>query len=414
MRPYLSNLFFTENDHEIKAYLIDKMNIDFEKAKNHIFQSITLNKDKCDKWVDCKGNCEKVVRMYMKNELSSTAYFLKALAESLISIKKYNQKLMFELTIKDINSLTGNWENDSKYFNLVEPDEIGTSSRLIMGFGPSASGKTYWTKTIIDLFHRIDPSFPQSFISIDGGLYRESSYIYNITKDSAIKACYSGFSNLVVSGLSALFGKSLFESDVIKKSFIKYLQDQKSRINISMYVPDTLGDCGELSDFRIKKCPEKYKPFIEITKDKNWIGLFIYQHKYRKDCDLSENYKCFGTTESGVLREKTEGKKYSNKAWDHSYHIGGIEVMKAPGGRYIIHNSGQKNHISIIKNVSDYSNYSELEIKKIHRSFKSSEKEFNFLYQTTSDTFSFGKKGKKKKSKKTIKKSKRKSKRIHK
>mgnify|MGYP001616296616 CR=1 FL=1 len=47
-----------------------------------------------------------------------------------------------------------------------------------MGFGPSASGKSYWTKNIIKIFCKIYDNYPDTFISVDGGIYRETSKIY--------------------------------------------------------------------------------------------------------------------------------------------------------------------------------------------------------------------------------------------
>jgi hypothetical protein len=46
-----------------------------------------------------------------------------------------------------------------------------------MGIGPSASGKTYFAKTIITMLSNTDLYFPKSFLSIDGGIYREKCYI---------------------------------------------------------------------------------------------------------------------------------------------------------------------------------------------------------------------------------------------
>ena len=52
-------------------------------------------------------------------------------------------KFIFEL---GDGNLSGVWENDHKYFKLKELDPQSEKSRLIMGLGPSASGKTFWAK----------------------------------------------------------------------------------------------------------------------------------------------------------------------------------------------------------------------------------------------------------------------------
>ena len=101
-----------------------------------------------------------------------------------------------------------------------------------------------------------------------------------------------------------------------------------------MYIPETLGFCG-------LSCEDKYSKYIKITNDKRWIGLLIWQHRYANECNYSEKYKCKGCTESGEKRQIKEGKKYENDQWESSMNNGGAEFMKAPGGTFKIHNSGQ-------------------------------------------------------------------------
>ena len=111
---------------------------------------------------------------YLNMEFKLTAFMLRILSKSVIDISNKNP-LVFHIT--DISKLNGQWENDKKYIDIVEVEK-GKKKRLIMGFGPSASGKTYWTENVIRMMDESDPNFPKVFISIDGGLIREYSEIY--------------------------------------------------------------------------------------------------------------------------------------------------------------------------------------------------------------------------------------------
>jgi phosphohistidine phosphatase SixA len=342
--------------------------------------------EKKAKWVDCAGNCDTVVKKNIDTEINSTAYILNAIAESIISSSENKDApptITFKITVKlGDNKLTGIWSNDSKYIQIVSygNDTQKKTSRLIMGFGPSSSGKTFLTKQLLQLLSLSDAGsaspagasvvadplaadplagsagasagdkFPDAFFSIDGGIYRECSLAYKFIVNyinSVKDGCVAGFTNLAeVSPLS----KPLFESNSIKTNITTYFQKEKDRgVNISLYVPHTLGGCGILPI-----CSSQYNDFLKITKDeKNWVGLLIWQHKFGKDCIYPDKYKCKGCSESGAEREKKEGKKYSNSQWDTSMKNGMEELMKAPGGRFKIHNSGGADRLSIIENYSD-------------------------------------------------------------
>ena len=383
---YLSNVNFDvkwkekgDGDKKIRYFLLEKLDLDFEKAKSDIKKSLKVG-EKCNQWVNCKDDCEKTVIHYMKKETESTAYMLKVISESVINLSDDNS-VIFKFDMDNLDKCTGKWKDDFPYFNLSyknRENRENRENRLIMGFGPSASGKTFWAKSIISILRKLEKDFTDIFISIDGGLYRESTIIYMITRDVAVESCYSGFSNLVLASFS-LFQKSLFKSDEVKREVMNYLSYMKSKgESFSLYVPETLGDCGGLKNIRIKKCKEKYKPYIELTGDKKWIGLMIWQHRYGKECDQPEGFKCIGTTESGISREKNEGKKYSNAAWFHSMKLGIKHLKKAPGGRYMIHNSGQKTQLSIL---NDYTPYSLSEKEEKERVFMSLSAKYGYMYK---------------------------------
>lgn len=303
-------------------------------------------------WIRCLKTCYPTIKKYIQQEIHSTAYILRVLAASLIS----GNETTPALTIKvDNANLTGKWEDDMNYFTLqtFSENREKRKGKLIMGYGPSASGKTYWAKNIINVLGRLDTTFPSTFLSIDGGIYREASIIYQsvirIIRDTTN---FHGFSNLVTSNV---FRKKrdgiLFDSNVVKKHIKNFLtRSQNPRPNL--YVPETLGGC-------ILTCNKKVQEFIGITNSsRDWVGLCIWQHKRntacntrsRACCSYPDKYKCVSTTVSGQNRERKEGKIYSPTAWKYSYINGKIESMKAPNDNwYHIHNTGQASATSIIE-----------------------------------------------------------------
>src|SRR5437868_1008403 len=169
---YLKNIIIISpahiNEDIIKADLMKPL--DFAGAKAEIEASFLKILEKqsvkqCDKinrqdkelreWRDCINECKTSLNKYIAKEISSTAYILRVLAQSVISISDHNINIVFNLTIPKGEVLTGIWNEDKKYFSIklygsLEEGLIkNASGRLIMGFGPSASGKTYWTKNII-------------------------------------------------------------------------------------------------------------------------------------------------------------------------------------------------------------------------------------------------------------------------
>ena len=87
---------------------------------------------------------------------NSTAFMLRVLTNSVIDTTANddgeggNLPLKFIFELGD-GKLTGVWENDHQYFKLKELDPQSQESRLIMGLGPSAAGKTFWARNVIKL-----------------------------------------------------------------------------------------------------------------------------------------------------------------------------------------------------------------------------------------------------------------------
>ena len=343
----------------VKSFPYENNNFDdyFVNIRNEIENNLPTSNSQTPyepkKWVVCKATCYNIASKAINNEMSSTAYMLRVLSNSLISNNKADQKLYISYENKAEvgepgNLLTGNWEYDSKYFTIKKIGRGNNkSSRLIMGFGPSASGKTYWARNIINLLNNNIESFPSTFFTIDGGDYRSLSYIYQIIIESAKKNGLGGVDNLVLAGISVT-SKNIFDSNIIKKQIIQYLslsQKQDPTLFISLYVPETLGDCGRM---RPKSCNKKIKGYMNLTNDNDWVGLMIYQHKTSEECPYDLEYQCTGTTSSGKTRESVEGKKYSNSSFQHSMNQGLKEASTAPNLRFIIHNSGGKKYMNQI------------------------------------------------------------------
>ncbi len=396
---------------QLKRILISDMfkEIKFDKILTDINDEIKKMKDKIDSitndkcssvkknklWLDCKDSCQDTLSKFLNMEINSTAYILRVIAESYIPIltesNKNNcddnptenliNKSPLKFSIKDFSkiNLYLNKENElqnignqseketkslkteikkmESYFNWNEfkKDIIidftkSSNSRLIMGFGPSASGKTYCAQSIIKIMSIVESNFPKIFMTIDGGIFREESilYLYIIKLLNLYKL--GGFNNMKLSGFSIINKftnfKSLFDSSKIKKILYNFLLEQKETYNkqISLYIPETLGKC-------INNCKKEYSDYFKICPKENWIGLYIYQHKYKIECEYSDNYVCEGTTYSGKKREIKEGKKYSNKAYEKSEYYGIKEMLSAPYA-YKIHNSGRNTGINIIEDYS--------------------------------------------------------------
>lgn len=289
------------------------------------------------KWISCSEiiNCPLELAMELVNhEVGSTAYMLKVLAASVFKVGGGQQTLtpLFTMTGNSFKP-TGRWQDDAKLFQLNLGERV--QGRLVMGFGPSASGKTYLAKMILNILM----TEPKSFISIDGGIYRENSSAYQFIKGEAIKRGYRGFDNLVA---SSFMSKSIFDSDVIKKSICSYLKTQKSYYNL--YVPETMAN-----PLSAKKKMDEY---TSLTGDKEYIALLIYQHRTGGECPFKQEFKCRGCVESGVSRQESQGKKYSDSAYGMSM-ANGIKYMCGGGIRLIIHNTGDKERNIIIRDFSE-------------------------------------------------------------
>jgi len=346
---------------------------------------------KPDKWAACTGDCYTIVSRLIGVELASTYYVLQALRAS--TLPEPNQ-----ITFTAIAPLTGVWDIDKARIQISILGDRSKRSRLLMGYGPSASGKTHWAKTIIELLGATDTSFPTVFLCIDGGIYRETSIVYKAVIKAVENYCVKGIDNLVVTSVakkatstflsffsSEAAGTGLFQSDAVKETLREFLAQEKRRdptLPISLYVPETLAVCGI-------ECTID-KEYFTITNDEaSWIGLLIWQHKEGAACDEEEAiHRCVGCTKSGYDREGREGKRYSNSNYDASFANGETMFLKGKGGRYKIHNCGREDGISIFEDYTlplESENNSPAKLglkqKENQRRYKYRYDWYGFLYQ---------------------------------
>ena len=237
----------------------------------------------------------------VKQETDMLEYQLRALSYNYIGDRPFNI----------INDST---EDILDNYRLILPN---IKPRLIMVFGPSASGKTSSSSEMIKIISDTNPNFPTCFMTLDGGKFRKASNVFQMILKHAKEHEID------------IVSHNIFPK--VKHTIMKYYENQIARYNtmISLYIPITLG----------KTYIQSYSKYIDMTNDFNWIGILIWQHKFK--CIYEGKYKCNGCAKSGSERERIEGKKYKLYKWEASMERGLIEVKKAQGGMYNIHNGGR-------------------------------------------------------------------------
>ena len=282
---------------------------------------------------------------------------LRILINSVIINNNYNNSHEFEFQFTDYNKITGIWKNDKDFISIIKENN-GPNPILIMGLGPSASGKTYWVEQILKLLknkskNSIKDKIPDYFLSIDGGLFREYSKLYQ-----KIIEYIKNIKNIKIAGIKSLVSSSfiatkLFDSEKIKPIIIKFLEKEKQNIYFGLYVPETLSICSYKNKMTLKfisSCGNLIDKYNNILNNKKFIPILIYQH-LNKDknsiCKFEKEYKCIGCYQSGKNREKKEGKIYS----DNSYKLSlkeGFKILnyKNTLTKLIIHNSGGRKYFN--------------------------------------------------------------------
>ena len=318
---------------------IDKLKI-FDIKEKKCFTEKDLNQPQ---WIKCSDECFDVVNHLIKSEIHSTAFMLRFITNSLLT-NNPKARIKFKFIGNIDTDITGLWKADKDKFQLLPLEHEKNDPRLIMCYGPSAAGKTFNAKKVLELIqigYAGTGFFPTAYVAIDGGIAREMSAIYQmvVNKIHSVDKQMSGFSNLVSAGMS--FSKSLFSSEP-KKRLQEFLQEQCKKTGyISLYIPTTA--TGELTGAASLKKAQKISKWKGLN-DTRWIGLMIYQHRTHAECPFKHEFKCMGCTESGRKREIGEGKEYSNSAFQMAFDHGEYCIKHAPGGRIKIHNSGGFKH----------------------------------------------------------------------
>ena len=280
---------------------------------------------KCDK----KKHCDSAALHYLwRIERESTIYMLRILNMGYIS-KDDTRPLIINFVLNNDSltsvrdaMLSGIWSEDNHNVKLALATAGGTIT-FVLASGPTGAGKTFMGEKICE---KLD--LPP-MISIDGGIYRDCSIVYQIINHVLHEKGWAGMRNLVfTSTLEKIhsvprllriswtkFFNGIFDTEKVKNLVYQYLHDQRTavtpRINFPIYVPDTLSFTPSMND---------YKDFLELTgynrsgsnEGMNIVNAMIYQHwEGGKKCPLPDSRnKCVGCLASGQAREIREGKKY--------------------------------------------------------------------------------------------------------
>ena len=328
---------------------------------------ITNEENNFVEWMKCdkKKHCDSAALHYLwRIERESTIYMLRILNMGYISKKDDTSRpliINFDLSHGSLTStstvrnatLTGIWSEDYHNVKLALATTEGAIT-FVLASGPTGAGKTFMGEKICE---KLD--LPP-MISIDGGIYRDCSIVYQIIKHVLKMKGWAGMRNLVftttlekIHSVPRLlriswtkFFEGIFDTEKVKNLVSQYLHNQKRlyRINFPIYVPDTLSFTPSMND---------YKDFLELTgysgknTDRmNIVNAVIYQHwEGGEKCPLKPQNKCVGCLASGQEREIREGKKYPdnpdsyNKGVENSLAVLFDESNEFTT-RIFIHNTG--------------------------------------------------------------------------
>ena len=156
---------------------IDKLKI-FEIKDKKCFTEKDLNQPQ---WIKCSDECFNVVNHLIKSEIHSTAFMLRLITNSLLT-NNPKARIKFKFNGNIDTDLTGLWKADKDKFELLPLENRKVTPRLIMCFGPSAAGKTFNAKKVLELITKKDDAadvirrgeqrepFPSALVAIDGGI----------------------------------------------------------------------------------------------------------------------------------------------------------------------------------------------------------------------------------------------------
>ena len=197
--------------------------------------------DQMMKWIPCTSDCMNFLSALVNNEFDQTWYHL-----CLLNYSIFTEENEACCMLSFSHPLTGKWEKDQHYL-IIKFGKIGprgfeeqTDSYYVPVCGPSAVGKTYMSRQMLPLLSILNNYKHLIFLSIDGGIARETSLIYDLTKVLSWK--YSGGLKNLGSALgiksksvrSAMDSRmvrqgdkvKVFNTDIIKNSQRDFLKRQ--------------------------------------------------------------------------------------------------------------------------------------------------------------------------------------------
>lgn len=330
-------------------------------------------------WYFCNGKCYETLHALIDAEINSTLYMLRILSEAQFDHRTEKDLPNFvSFRCKGNNAWTGVWRQDKNNIEMLWKDGQDGQKRkegqLVLGLGPSASGKSFWGKYLTKWLNLAVWNNKEScFLVVDGGKYRELSVVYqsilqaisSSTSNSDIKGIkgIKGLMNLAMNGTKSwdprLWKKSgiLFDTDMIKKPVLSFLCKQKVYPNL--YVPETLSTCD--IGFLIPKihiflgvndCEQKIQQYKDITGGSPVI-LNIWQHEEGGEkCPFKSGYQCKGCIASGREREIGEGKKYSPDGFRTARNAAKIEDHTASPETIVLKLHSSQSGTSILVNHS--------------------------------------------------------------
>lgn len=290
----------------------------FKVLKGIIEMYVQLNcQQSPDDWCQ-DASFREFLQNLVTAELTSTYYFLTLIWRSTIITPKdgveQSQPITFE--IEGEGELTGTWEDDKNRLKIVLNTDENLQSSIIFGLGPSASGKTFWAKKILKYLN--NPS--DRYFTIDGGIFRENSLIYQLLRESFFQY-NKGHASLV----DVIHPSQSFFLDKDCKKELKTFF--KENTGLSFYIPTTSLFVEEsakdgMYHWNFSKILIDEAKEFKITEG-NILCVLIFQClnscKYSKLTNF--NLRCSGCQLLGTEREIDEGKKYSSKAYIPSFLI---------------------------------------------------------------------------------------------
>jgi hypothetical protein len=321
------------------------------------------------RWVQCRNTCKKLLQDLFNEEKTYTICWIIYLLKYIIHPSNVMYKLVLRISQQDLSSITGDWEQDLRYFKLEyistndEYGDIPQEKFKLTMYGPSASGKTFFGKTLIDMLYDLNNNkkyLKKSFIAIDGGISREYSITYRIInsildsrnsndESSKQRINLSDVSiNITIPGVYRKIKRTFSgESKYIFKGFQNNIIDfYYNTINpYNVYLPTTYVNFYKVASKKVKS------PTLVGGLERNFdieYNCCIYQCLNK--CYYKDDYKCMTTKYSGIKRSISEGKRYNGKMHEYSL-VTGLDVVKQTGGLHI-HNSGHQDRRSILIDYS--------------------------------------------------------------